>query len=235
MGKIFFCGDTHGRFDHVIKAVREHRPAAVVFLGDLQPQRSLDQELGGILGLTEVWWIHGNHDTDSDADFDNLFGSALANRNLHGRVAEIAGVRVAGLGGIFRGQVWVPPAPARFEMPEQFAAQCGKGNLWRGGLPRKHRSSIFPSDYVALAAERAEILVTHEAPSCHPHGFSQIDELALSLGVRVSFHGHHHDRLDYGSHRRRLGFDAYGVGLCGITDDTGHQIRAGDIDALRNS
>lgn len=235
MGRILFCGDTHGRFAHVVKAVHEHQPAAVVFLGDLQPQRLLDKELEEILDLTEVWWIHGNHDTDSEEDYDNLFGSALADRNLHGRVAEIAGIRVAGLGGIFRGQVWLPPKPARFASPAQFTAQCGKGNLWRGGLPRKHWSSIFPSDYAALAAERAEILVTHEAPSCHPHGFSEIDELARKLGVHASFHGHHHDKPDYGNHRERLGFDAYSVGLCGITNDCGREIRAGDLDELRSS
>ena len=95
MGRIFFAGDTHGNFGHVIQAVRQHRPAAVVFLGDLQPQRPLDQELQPILDLTEIWWIHGNHDTDSDADHDHLFGSALADQNLHGRVIEIAGVRIA--------------------------------------------------------------------------------------------------------------------------------------------
>lgn len=86
MGRLFFCSDVHGNFNHVIKAVREHRPAAVVFLGDLQSKRPLDQELQPILDRTEIWWIHGNHDTDSQVDHDNLFRSALADRNLHGRV-----------------------------------------------------------------------------------------------------------------------------------------------------
>lgn len=58
-----------------------------------------------ILEMTEVWFIHGNHDTDSDADYDHLFGSALADRNLHGCVAVVDGARIAGLGGVFRGQV----------------------------------------------------------------------------------------------------------------------------------
>nr|WP_230411588.1 metallophosphoesterase [Collimonas humicola] len=196
----------------------------------LQPQQVLDHVLAEILDLTDIWWIHGNHDTDSDADYDHLFCSTLADRNLHGRVVEIAGVRIAGLGGIFRGQVWTPPSQFAFETPEDFAARCGKGNLWRGGLPRKHRSSIFPCDYFRLAGERADILVTHEAPSCHPHGFAQIDELARSLGVRATFHGHHHDRLDYSSQHERLEFDVYGVGFCGITDEDGRVIRVGASD-----
>jgi hypothetical protein len=101
---IYFCGDTHGCFDHVIDVVGQDRPAAVVFLGDLQAQRPLEIELASILDMTEVWYIHGNHDTDSEADYDNLFGSALADRNLHGRGGDR---RAADCwpGGIFRGQV----------------------------------------------------------------------------------------------------------------------------------
>jgi len=231
--QIFFCGDTHGSFNHVIQAVQEHRPTAIVFLGDLQSRQPLDQELESILDLTDIWWICGNHDTDSDACYDHLFGSALADRNLHGRVAEIAGVRIAGLGGIFRGQVWMPPGEIQHETPEAYTARCGKGNRWRGGLPRKHHSSIFPADYARLVGERADILVTHEAPSSHPHGFDAIDELARSLGVDKAFHGHHHDRLDYSTHLKRLGFEAFGVGFCGITDQNAHVIISGEFDDLR--
>jgi Calcineurin-like phosphoesterase len=110
--RIFFCGDPHGHFEHIHAAVREHRPAGIVLLGDVQSREPLELALKPILDLTEIWWIHGNHDTDSDADYDNLFGSALADRNLDGRVVEVAGTRIAGLGGIFRGQIWdAPDAP----------------------------------------------------------------------------------------------------------------------------
>jgi hypothetical protein len=148
-------------------------------------------------------------------------------------VVEIAGQRIAGLGGVFREQVWAPPASWAFETPKEYIAKCGKGNRWRDGLPRKHHSSIFPVDYYQLAGQRADILVTHEAPSAHQHGFTAIDELAHSLGVNKTFHGHHHDRLDYSAERTRLGFDAFGVGLRGITDQNGQVIRPGDLDAAR--
>lgn len=231
--RIFFCGDTHGNFGHIISAVQEYKPAAVVFLGDLQPRQPLEQELQVILGLTEIWWIHGNHDTDSDADYDHLFGSGLADRNLHGRIVEIAGLRIAGLGGVFRGQVWMPPGEVKHETPEAYTERCGKGNRWRGGLPRKHHSSIFPADYARLVGEHADILVTHEAPSSHPHGFDAIDELARNLGVDRLFHGHHHDRADYSGHRERLRFEAFGVGFCGISDQGGLVVVAGQFDELR--
>jgi predicted phosphodiesterase len=227
---ILFCGDTHGQFDHIVEAVRKHRPAAVILLGDLQAKRPLEVELSSILDLTDIWFIHGNHDTDSEADHDNLFGSKLADRNLHGKVVEVAGRRIAGLGGVFRGKVWSPPALATFEDPKQYLARCGKGNYWRDGLPLTHRSTIFPADYERLQEQRADILVTHEAPSSHPHGFAAIDQLASRLGVLTSFHGHHHDRLDYSAERTRLGFDAIGVGLRGITDQDGRVILAGEFD-----
>ena len=152
---------------------------------------------------------------------------------MHGRVVEVAGLRIAGLGGVFRGKVLTPPAPATFENPKQYLARCGKGNQWRGGLPLTHRSTISPDDYERLLKRRADILVAHEAPSAHPHGFGAIDDLARSLGVSAGFHGHHHDRLDYSAERIQLGFDAFGVGLRGITDQTGRVIRAGERDAAR--
>lgn len=223
--RIFFCGDPHGHFQHIIEAVHAHRPAAVVLLGDLQPQEPLELALKPILDLTEVWWIHGNHDTDSDADYDNLFSSALADHNLHGRVVEVAGVRIAGLGGIFRGQVWSATDQPRYPSAEAFLARCGKGNRWRGGLPRKHRSSIFPSDYDALLQEKADMLVSHEAPSSHPHGFQAIDDLAVSLGVRMAYHGHHHEHIKYSEEEaRRLGFKPFGVAYCEIRDEQGHLV-----------
>jgi len=228
--RIFFCGDVHGNFAFVIQAVRVHRPVAVVFLGDLQAQRPLEQELEAILGLTEIWFIHGNHDTDSQADHDNLFLSALADRNLHGRVVEVAGTRIAGLGGVFRGEVWCPPEAPEYEFAKAYLKKKGKGYLWHGGLPLKHRSTIFPDEYARLVGQCANILITHEAPSCHPHGFEAIDELARSLRVHTTFHGHQHDRLDYTGQRECMGFNAYGVGFCGITDQDGSIICIGDFD-----
>ncbi len=231
--QISFCGDTHGEFEHRIDAVREYRPAVVIFLGDLQLQKSLEIELVPILDVTEICFVHGNHDTDSNADYDNLFGSTLTDRNLHGKVLEVAGLRIAGLGGIFRGKVWAPPTKWNFETQEAYAGHCGKSNLWRNGLPRKHRSSIFPADYFTLTNECADLLVTHEAPSAHPHGWIAIDELARSLKVRTAFHGHHHDCLDYHAVSKANGFNLHGVGLRGISDETGAVIVRGQCDRAR--
>lgn len=235
MSQIFFCGDNHGEFGHIIEAVLQHAPAAVVLLGDIQAQKPLEQELAAILEKTEIWFIHGNHDTDSENDYDNLFESKLADRNLHGRVVEVAGVRIAGLGGIFRGQVWRPPEPFGYASSSEFARKQGSGSRWRDGLSLKHRSSIFPADYDKLAKLGANVLVTHEAPAVHPHGFDVLDELGRRMKVHTSFHGHHHDSLDYSRHWGKLGYKAFGVGFCGITALDGTVIRVGDYDSVRKT
>ena len=230
--QIFFCGDVHGNFGHIIKAVTEYKPAAIVLLGDIQAKKPLEQELDAILNEVEVWFIHGNHDTDSDTDYDNLFGSKLADRNLDGRVVEIAGVRIAGLGGIFRGQVWRPPDDPSYPSAGNFERKMGAVNRWRSGLALRHRSTIFPDVYDRLKKLRADVLVTHEAPSAHPNGFKALDELATKMHVHTAFHGHHHDCLDYSPQWDELGYRARGVGFCGITTLDGSVVRVGDYDAV---
>lgn len=235
MSSIWFCGDTHGEFRPLIKQVLEQRPSAIVLLGDLQPQRPLHEELAPILDATEVWFIHGNHDTDSAQDCRHVWESSLADRNLDGRVVTIAGVRVAGLGGVFRETVWHPEVGEHLRSVQdlQRAVASRHDPVVRETFLRTHRSSILPQTYEALARERADVLVTHEAPSCHPRGFEAIDLLAAALGVKTSFHGHHHDCLDYASFRATLGFMPRGVGLRGITALDGTQILAGELDAQR--
>ncbi|NDP63072.1 MAG: hypothetical protein GZ092_10600 [Polaromonas sp.] len=84
----------------------------------------------------------------------------------------------------------------------------------------------------ALSKLRADILVTHEAPSCHPHGFAALDALARSLRVVRSFHGHHHDdrSVQYLPSRQQRGFDAHAVDYCGIKNGLCEVIRVGGAD-----
>ncbi len=207
---ILFCGDPHGEFDHIILRVQQTKPAAVIMLGDLCLSQPFDQTFASILELTDIWFIHGNHDTDEVRYHDHLF--ACSERNLHGRVVEIDGLMIAGLGGIFRSQVWYPPEHPRCTTKQDFISHCGKGNLWRSGLPRKHRSSIFPEDIQCFAGLKADILVSHEAPIAHPHGFHAIDELAQSLGATTIIHGHHHEPFSYDNR------SVFNIGIRGLME-----------------
>lgn len=225
MSTIFICGDPHGHFSHIIDAVKDRRPNAIILLGDQEAKAPLEIELCEILTLTDIWFIHGNHDTNTETYYDNLFESKLSDKNLHGRVVDICGVKIAGLGGVFRGQVWNPLVDAvpRFESAKQFLSKAGKGNLWRGGLTLKHRSTIFPDVIKQLQTGRiikegVDILVSHEAPDLHRHGFKEITNLAHALSKPNSrrlkaFHGHHHESIDYEPQER---FDGHSVGFRGI-------------------
>ena len=232
---ILMFGDVHSDFSHVLPMVQAEQPAAIIFLGDLQAQHPLEQELVEVMRLTEVYFIHGNHDTDSKTDYDNLFGSALADKNLHGRVVEIDGLRVAGLGGIFRESIWYPQASAEIEpVYPDYKTYIQKTMDERQGMEPTlvvdallHKSTIFWDDWIRLFGQQADILVTHEAPSCHPNGFKGIDVLAQSMKVKFAFHGHHHDRLNYAAYEESLGFSAHGVGLRGVSDMYGGMLSIG--------
>lgn len=237
--KIFFLGDVHAKFEHVFKAVERYRPDAIIFLGDIQAKQPFLTLLAPLLENTIVRYIHGNHDTDSERYYQNLFGEGSAELNLNGRVENICGIRIAGLGGVFRESVWHPQYKPTFNSYDEYVTALRNSRPYReradqslvqSEQERKHRSTIFPNVFETLAMQDADVLVTHEAPSCHPHGFHKIDELARYLGVEKAFHGHHHDRINYENQWRWICFEAYGVGFRGITDLNGSVILPGQYD-----
>ena len=233
--RIWFLGDVHGHFRHIADSLLSaiEPPRWLVFLGDIdidhEPFRVLVLPLTRLNPALRVAFIHGNHDADTHTHWAMLHdcGQALA---LHGRVLDLDGVRVAGLGGTFLGRVWMPPAAPLFETRQ--AAMAGGAYRFRDGQrpSPKLQAAIYPSEYQALARLRADILVTHEAPSCHPHGFAALDALARSLQVVRTFHGHHHDDLSdaYAPLASSLQFDAKGVDFCGIKDGLGRVVRPGE-------
>jgi predicted phosphodiesterase len=70
-GPILFCGDPHGQWQHIIDAALQSDARAVILLGDLEPARPLHIELAAI--RERVWYIHGNHDTDHEGNFANVW------------------------------------------------------------------------------------------------------------------------------------------------------------------
>lgn len=234
MSSLWFCGDVHGKFGHVLKALERHpvenRPTALIFLGDLDPQESLSRIFRCFLDAgIEPWFIHGNH----ESDFANTWANTIDcwERNLHGRVETIAGVRVAGLGGVFRDETWYPPAEPKFHSLDGYIRHLTSNQPSRlrddVGTSKRTRvasTGIFPDVVASLSRQRADVLVTHEAPGCCQYGFDVIDQLSRDLGAGQVFSGHHH-------HDRALsgrGFDAFQVGLRGIRELSGGIVKLGD-------
>ena len=145
---------------------------------------------------------------------------------LNGCVREIAGLRVAGLSGTFRRRVWEPPHPRRLHSRDELADDVATlGDDWteaqRAAMAHALAAmAIWPEDYDALAGLRADVLVTHEAPSSHPQGAAMLDDLARMMGARLVIHGHHHvcyrARAEDGLHVQGVGA-GWALGVDGAT------------------
>ena len=209
-GPILFAGDPHRNFAPILRACLGMPAGTLILLGDCDCPAPLPAILApAIAAGWDVRWILGNHDTETEAAFDNLV-TAHPSGDLAFRVTEVNGLRIAGLPGVFKPRVWDPNTGARqFLTRAGFQASLRPNEAWRGGLPLWHRDTIFPEDFERLSSERFDVLVTHEAPTSHPHGFSVIDDLARAAGARLIVHGHHHASysavLDGGIQVRGLG------------------------------
>lgn len=227
---ILFCGDTHGGLTHIQREIQRLHPTAIILLGDIEPDLPLQKILSG----TDVYFISGNHDGENEDHYNNIFKSDYATNNLNNRVVEIDGLRVAGLGGTFDEKIWMPPSEPIYENYAQWEAANRYNNPYFEKQKRIiEHGAIFYDDYINLMMQKADVLVLHDAPSCHPYGYEALDELAQAMGVKTVFHGDHHDCLDYSLDEARMGFRTYGVGLRGVTDESGLSVRVGDLDKDR--
>jgi predicted phosphodiesterase len=233
---LWFIGDVHGEFKWVARALESAKQAPdwLVFLGDLDVDKPLRECLAPMLRYfpkTQVALIFGNHDGDSHQKFENFSDHAPAIL-LHGQVTELNGIKVAGLGGNFMGRVWDPDSHSGLSSFKNKHEAMNQGAFQHRGGQRPwpgYHAAIYPDDVEHLSTLRADILVTHEAPSCHKYGFAELDKLARSMRVVRSFHGHHHDDMsdEYALKRDELGFDARAVNFLAIKNGLGEIVYPG--------
>jgi Icc-related predicted phosphoesterase len=192
---ILFAGDPHGNFAPILRACAALPPGTLIVVGDLVCPAPVAQVFAPAIGAGwSLRWILGNHDTETEATFDNLTGH---DGDLGHRVSVIGGLRFAGLPGVFRPRVWEPKeGPPAYRTRSAFQAALRPGEAWRSGLPLWHRDTLFPEDFDRLATMPCDVLVSHEAPSSHPHGHVAIDDLAAACGARLIVHGHHHQSYE---------------------------------------
>lgn len=188
---ILFAGDPHRNFSPILRACLALPHGTLIIVGDCDCPEPLAHSLAPAIEMGwDVRWILGNHDTGTEAAYDNLTAHP---GNFGRQVVAVGSLRVAGLPGVFKPRVWHPNEGApSYRTRTEFQAALRPHEPWRDGLPLFHRDTIFPEDFDALSVETCDILVTHEAPSSHPHGFAAIDALAEACGARLIVHGHHH-------------------------------------------
>jgi len=203
---VVFIGDIHRQWRYVVQGLARaaRKPRLAVLLGDMECEQPLDVVAAPLLDAgIAVQWIWGNHDYDGGPEmWANLADPERNPRTrdgaLNGRVVTVGGLRIAGLGGTFRRRVWEPPEPPRLHGRGELSADIAAlGPEWtetqrRGMAEALAAMAIWPEDAAALSGQQADILVTHEAPSSHPQGFTMIDDIARGLGARLIIHGHHH-------------------------------------------
>ncbi len=216
---IIFYGDPHGRWQPLFDEYARRPARAVVLLGDCELERPLDETLEPIISDgTPVHWIYGNHDTDHARWWDNL---TRAGGGLHGMVTNVGGLYLAGLGGTYAGRVWYPrlgDEEAVFRTRGEWLKAIPRNERCGKLLPLRRRHIVLPEDHTALSGCRADILLCHEAPSSHRHGFGAVDDLAKGLGVRLVVHGHHHTSY-VGASRDGVRVMGLGIAECWRLDD----------------
>lgn len=222
-GDVVFIGDIHRQWHHVTHglATMDRLPRAAVLLGDMECHEPLDNLAAPLIGAGIcVYWICGNHDYDGGPEMwanlaDPARNPVTSAGALHGQVREVAGIRIAGLGGVFRRRVWEPPAPPRLLARSELNTDLADlGPDWtivqRAAMAHALSAmAIWPEDYEALAVQRADVLVTHEAPSSHAQGVPELEALARRMGARLIVHGHYH--VGYRA-RAADGLNVQGVG-----------------------
>jgi predicted phosphodiesterase len=240
-GDIVFIGDIHRQWHHVVRGLARlpRPPALAVLLGDMECHEPLDEVAAPLLDAgIGVHWIWGNHDYDGGPEmWANLTAPARNPRTrdggLNARVIEIGGMRIAGLSGTFRRRVWEPPFERRLQGRAELAEDVATlGADWtdkqRDAMAHALAAmAIWPEDFDTLLALRADILVTHEAPSSHPQGFAMLDELARAMGAPLIIHGHHH--VCYRA-RAEDGLEVQGVGAGWAVGLDGTALWQGEAD-----
>src|SRR5262249_26373625 len=144
---IVIAGDPHGNFSPILRACAAEQPGTLILLGDCELRAPLRITVGPLFGLGwQVHWIIGNKDAETETAFDHL-ATDFPEGDIGGRIIEIDGLRIAGLGGVFKPRIWYPRIdepngriePARFSTRQGFLASLKPHECWRGGLPLWHR------------------------------------------------------------------------------------------------
>ncbi|MBV1713473.1 MAG: metallophosphoesterase [Desulfomicrobium sp.] len=213
---ILFVGDAHGDFEPMLEAAAS--ATAIILLGDQEPLDNLASILGPEIA-EKTWWIFGNHDSDDPEYLKHH--AAMADRNLHCRVVEIDGLRIAGLGGTFRSNILgVDRQTTLSDLPHvrpqdtrQSLAMIRKDKKL---APQDH-TTIFPEDLNFMARlgskTRVDVVVSHEAPESHKLGYRILGDVARALRAKILIHAHHHERYDAVING---GIKVAGVGMSGM-------------------
>src|SRR5690242_19983489 len=122
---IVIAGDPHGNFSPILRTCAALDPGTLILLGDCDLREPLRHVLAPLFSVGwNVRWIIGNKDCETATAFDNLV-TDLPEGDIGGKLVEIDGLRIAGLGGVFKPCIWHPRAdePGDSIDPPSFATR----------------------------------------------------------------------------------------------------------------
>jgi Icc-related predicted phosphoesterase len=182
-------GDIHGDFESVRRIQSRHADVGCwLCVGDIA------DDAGGYEPFSSpVYFIKGNND-----GYDAIAEGRLPT-NLHylanGRLFEIGGIRVAGLGGTFA-PTWYETAAADLPHPK-------KGTARATAQADKRRHFVREEVVACESLERVDLFLSHEA--ARPYyvgsragsrgvdaGKTAINEVLAAMKPRLHLFGHHH-------------------------------------------
>jgi len=180
-------GDIHGAFDAARAVIARHPEVSVwLCVGDIADEQGRYEPLGA-----PVYWIHGNND-----NFDAIASGDLPSTLHHianGAAIDVAGVRIAGLGGTF--------APTWYETKAADLPHPKKGSAKATELADKRRHFVREEVNACKRLRGIDIFLTHEAAKpFRPFpggrgpdaGKAQINEILAAMQPRLHLFGHHH-------------------------------------------
>jgi uncharacterized protein len=180
-------GDIHGDFESARRVMARH-PEVPFWLcvGDVADGEGRYEALPAPLH-----WIKGNNE-----NFD-VIDAGIFPSNLHylanARMAEIGGVRVAGLGGTF--------APSWYDTPSASLPHPRKGSAKATGLADKRRHFVREEVDACRALRAVDVFLSHEAPRPYfagtgprrnDAGKTPVNEILAAMQPRLHLFGHHH-------------------------------------------
>jgi Icc-related predicted phosphoesterase len=182
-------GDIHGDFESVRRIQARYADVAHwLCVGDVADEAGRYEPFS-----SPVHFIKGNND-----GFDAIAGGQLP-ANVHfldnGRLYEIGGLRVAGLGGTF--------APTWYDTPAADLPHPVKGTARATAQADRRRHFVREEVVACQALTGADVFLTHEAPRPYyvggragqrgiDAGKTPVNEVLAAMKPRLHLFGHHH-------------------------------------------
>jgi len=199
-------GDIHGDFESARRVMSRHPDVPFwLCVGDLADGEGRYQALPAPL-----YWIKGNNE-----NFD-VIDAGVFPGNLHylpnGRLSEIGGIRVAGLGGTF--------APSWYDTVAASLPHPRKGSAKATELADKRRHFVREEVEACRTLQAVDVLLTHEAPRPYfagggprrnDAGKTPVNEILAAMKPRLHLFGHHHRFTE----QERQGVRSVGLDLVG--------------------